>query len=59
VPIADEPVDPCVRLAIIQWPADAPRGAMTTFGAEHQISRKMFYAIRPRTDDPQHAWCRA
>src|SRR5690554_3378410 len=43
-----EPVDPRVRLAIAQWPPDAPRGAVTTFCAEHSISRKTFYAIRNR-----------
>jgi putative transposase len=48
VPIANEPVDPRVRLAITQWPDDAPRGAVTTFCEEHQISRKTFYAIRAR-----------
>lgn len=25
------PVDPRVRLAIVQWPPDAPRGPITTF----------------------------
>lgn len=48
VPAANEPVDPRVRLAIIQWPEDAPRGAVSTFCEEHQISRKTFYAIRAR-----------
>lgn len=43
-----EPVDPRVRLAIAQWPPEAPRGAVTTFCAEHSISRKTFYAIRNR-----------
>ncbi len=43
-----EPVDPRVRLAIAQWPPDAPRGAVTTFCAEHSISRKTFHAIRKR-----------
>ena len=41
-----QPVDPRVRLAIAQWPPDAPRGAVSTFCAEHSISRKTFYAIR-------------
>ena len=49
VPTANEPVDPRVRLAIVQWPEDAPRGAVTTFCDEHGISRKTFYAIRART----------
>lgn len=48
MPTANEPVDPRVRLAITLWPDDAPRGAVTTFCAEHQISRKTFYAIRAR-----------
>ncbi len=43
-----EPIDPRVRLAIAQWPDDAPRGAVSTFCAEHGISRKSFYALRNR-----------
>lgn len=43
-----EPVDPRIRLAIVRWPPDAPRGAVTTFCAEHGISRETFYAIRKR-----------
>ena len=43
-----EPVDPRVRLAIVQWPPDAPRGSVTTFCSEHGISRETFYAIRRR-----------
>lgn len=43
-----QPVDPRVRLAIAQWPPDAPRGSVSTFCAEHGISRKTFYAIRRR-----------
>ena len=43
-----EPVDPRVRLAIAQWPGDAPRGSVTTFCLEHDLSRKTFYAIRKR-----------
>jgi putative transposase len=49
VTTANEPVDPRIRLAITQWPEDAPRGAVSTFCAEHQISRKTFYVIRART----------
>jgi putative transposase len=45
---ANEPIDPRVRLAIAQWPEDAPRGAVTTFCAEHDISRKTFYDLRKR-----------
>ena len=44
----NEPLDPRVRLAISQWPEDAPRGAVSTFCAEHGISRKSFYALRKR-----------
>ena len=43
-----EPIDPRVRLAIAQWPDDAPRGAVTAFCAEHGISRKTFYLLRSR-----------
>ncbi|TFC79442.1 helix-turn-helix domain-containing protein [Cryobacterium sp. TMS1-20-1] len=52
-----EPVDPCVRLAIVHWPPDAPRGAVSTFCAEHHISQETFYAIRKRaaTDGPAAA----
>lgn len=46
---ANEPLDPRVRLAISQWPEDAPRGAVSTFCAEHGISRKSFYELRKRT----------
>jgi transposase InsO family protein len=51
---ANEPIDPRVRLAISQWPDDAPRGAVSTFCAEHGISRKSFYKLRKRvqTDGP-------
>ena len=45
---ASEPIDPRVRLAISAWPADAPRGAVSTFCAEHGISRKSFYELRGR-----------
>ncbi|HEY1840450.1 MAG TPA: IS481 family transposase [Mycobacterium sp.] len=41
-------MDPRVRLAISQWPDDAPRGAVSTFCAEHGISRKSFYELRNR-----------
>ena len=45
---AFEPIDPRVRLAISQWPDDAPRGAVSTFCAEHGISRQAFYELRKR-----------
>ncbi len=48
----NEPVDARIRLAIARWPLDAPRWSVTTFCAEHQISRKTFYVIlaRARTE---------
>ena len=46
-----EPVEARVRLAIVQWPDDAPRGSVTTFCAEYGISRKTFYEIRQRVRD--------
>lgn len=48
---ANEPIDPRVRLAISQWPEDAPRGAVSSFCAEHGISRKSFYELRKRAKD--------
>jgi transposase InsO family protein len=50
----NEPIDPRVRLVISQWADDAPRGAVSTFCAEHGISRKSFYELRKRvrTDGP-------
>jgi transposase InsO family protein len=47
----NEPIDPRVRLAISQWPDDAPRGAVSTFCAEHEISRKSFYELRKRAKE--------
>jgi len=43
-----ELVESRVRLAIAQWPDDAPRGSVTTFCLEHGISRKTFYVLRAR-----------
>ncbi|MPY84882.1 MAG: DDE-type integrase/transposase/recombinase [Actinophytocola sp.] len=48
---AKEPIDPRVRLAISQWPEDAPRGAVSSFCAEHGISRKSFYELRKRAKE--------
>ncbi|KQQ05051.1 MULTISPECIES: IS481 family transposase [unclassified Rathayibacter] len=45
------PISSSVRLAIAQWPEDAPRGAVTAFCLEYGISRKSFYAIRARARD--------
>lgn len=53
----NEPIDPRIRLAISQWPDDAPRGAVSTFCAEQGISRKSFYELRKRvmSDGPAAA----
>ncbi len=45
------PIAPRIRLAIAQWPDDAPRGAVSTFCAEHGISRKSFYQLRKRAKE--------
>lgn len=45
---SNDPVDARIRLAIADWPDDAPRGSVTAFCAEHGISRKTFYALRAR-----------
>ena len=50
-----QPVDPRVRLAIAQWPDDAPRGSVTTFCLEHDLSRKTFYAIHKRAQQEGQA----
>jgi len=44
------PIDPRVRLAISHWPDNAPRGSVTTFCEEHNISRKSFYILRKRAE---------
>ncbi|GAA1497596.1 hypothetical protein GCM10009628_26000 [Paeniglutamicibacter kerguelensis] len=51
----NEPVNARIRLAIAQWPDDAPRGAVSTFCTEHGITRKTFYAIRARARDEGQA----
>ena len=50
--VKNDPVDPTIRLAIARWPDDAPRGAVSAFCTEHEISRKTFYQIpkRARTE---------
>ena len=45
MPKPNDPVDPRIRLSISQWPDDAPRGSVSSFCAEHGISRKSFYKI--------------
>lgn len=51
---ASDPVDPRIRLAISQWPEDAPRGSVVAFCAEQGISRNTFYKIlkRAREESP-------
>jgi putative transposase len=51
----NEPVDARVRLAISQWPDDAPRGSVTAFCAEHEISRKSFYVLLKRAREDGQA----
>lgn len=51
----NEPVNARIRLAIAQWPDDARRGAVSTFCAEHDITRKTFYAIRARAREEGQA----
>jgi hypothetical protein len=53
----NEPVDARVRLAVSQWPPDAPRGGVTTFFAEHGLSRKTFYAILARAKSEVRRQC--
>lgn len=43
---ANEPVDARIRLEIARWPDDAPRGAITSFCREHEISTQTFHRIR-------------
>lgn len=42
----NDPIDPVIRLAISQWPDDAPRGAVTAFCTEYNLSRQTFYKLR-------------
>lgn len=48
---ANTPIDAHIRLAIVHWPDDAPRGAVTTFCAEHGLTRKSFYKIRQQAKE--------
>ena len=45
---AHEPTDPVVRFAIVDWLVDVPRGAVSTFCAEHGLPCKSFYELRKR-----------
>ena len=38
--------DPRVRLAVVNWPEDAPRGAVAMFCRKHKVSRAWFYKVR-------------
>lgn len=40
-----------VRAVVVAWPADAPRGAVSRFCAEHAVSRSWFYLIRKRAEE--------
>lgn len=52
--MADGTVGMNVRALIAAWPADAPRGAVARFCAEHGISRSWFHELRRRAEvDPQ------
>lgn len=44
--MADKVIPVDVRAAIVTWPKDAPRGAVSRFCVEHGISRSQFYEIR-------------
>lgn len=46
--MADRVVPVDVRNAIVTWSEDAPRGAVSKFCREHQVSRSQFYEIRAR-----------
>ena len=46
--MADRVVPMDVRAVIVQWPDDAPRGAVKRFCEEVSISRSQFYEIRAR-----------
>jgi putative transposase len=37
-----------VAMLVVDWPADAPRGAVTRFCRDHQVSRSWFYELRAR-----------
>ena len=39
-----------VRVLVATWPADAPRGAVSAFCAEHGVSRAWFYKVRQLAD---------
>jgi transposase InsO family protein len=43
---SNDPIDPRIRLVISRWPDNAPRGAVTAFCNEYNLSRKTFYKLR-------------
>ena len=36
-----------IAVQVATWPADAPRGAVTRFCREYEVSRSWFYQVRP------------
>lgn len=40
-----------VRMLVVTWPQDAPRGAVAGFCREHGVSRAWFYKVRGRVRD--------
>lgn len=49
--------DPKIRLAVANWPDDAPRGAVFAFCKKHKVSRAWFYKVRAISvaESPMHA----
>ena len=37
-----------VRRLVVEWPADAPHGAVAQFCREHGVSERWFYSVRKR-----------
>jgi putative transposase len=52
--MADRVVPVDVRALVVGWPEDAPRGAVTRFCREHEVSSSWFYDLRAlvRATDP-------
>jgi putative transposase len=48
--MADRVVEMDVRGMVVTWPADAPRGSVSRFCAEHGVSRSWFYGVRARVE---------
>ncbi|MGL3150442.1 integrase core domain-containing protein [Microbacterium sp. A82] len=49
--MAYDPSRTDLRLIIASWPADAPRGAVSRFCTENNVSREWFYATRRRIQE--------